>query len=134
VALTFLPCDSAYTHHHLRRDVYRRVIGIGLPWTGRYIAPTAHVTIARFIDADVVSRVGMQGWVEGLEELRAECRQWQGQWRLSEGVTEVLPGARGTAAATPCDIHPTVDHIPCIATARTAGSEGLRRRGGRGRT
>ena len=94
VALTFLPCDDTYTFHHLRRDVYARVADIGLAWTGRYIAPTAHITIARFIDGGFPSRPGlsMPQWVDGLEQLRAECRHWDGRWVLSEGFAEVSTG------------------------------------------
>ncbi|RAL15074.1 60S ribosomal eL42 domain-containing protein [Aspergillus homomorphus CBS 101889] len=41
--------DDEYTYHHLRRDVSAQVAAIGLPMKPRYIAPSAHVTIARFI-------------------------------------------------------------------------------------
>ncbi|OJK03377.1 hypothetical protein ASPACDRAFT_111122 [Aspergillus aculeatus ATCC 16872] len=41
--------DDQYTYHHLRRDVSAQIAAIGLPMKPRYIAPSAHITIARFI-------------------------------------------------------------------------------------
>ncbi|PYH45822.1 60S ribosomal eL42 domain-containing protein [Aspergillus saccharolyticus JOP 1030-1] len=41
--------DDQYTYHHLRRDVSAQIAAIGLPMKPRYIAPSAHLTIARFI-------------------------------------------------------------------------------------
>ncbi|KAE8383527.1 RNA ligase/cyclic nucleotide phosphodiesterase [Aspergillus bertholletiae] len=61
IALSFVPGagdvadavhDDRYTYHHLRRDLYATVARRNFPVTARYIAPSAHVTIARFITQD----------------------------------------------------------------------------------
>ncbi|KAJ5747183.1 uncharacterized protein N7511_008879 [Penicillium nucicola] len=44
--------DDQYTYHHLRRDVFDMVRAAGIPVASRYIVPSAHVTIARFITQD----------------------------------------------------------------------------------
>ncbi|KAJ5880591.1 RNA ligase/cyclic nucleotide phosphodiesterase [Penicillium subrubescens] len=61
LALSFAPAagegasdghDDQYTYHHLRRDIFDLVRQTGLPVASRYIVPSAHVTIARFINQD----------------------------------------------------------------------------------
>ncbi|OQD85120.1 hypothetical protein PENANT_c011G05513 [Penicillium antarcticum] len=44
--------DDQYTYHHLRRDIFDMVRKAGIPVASRYIVPSAHVTIARFITQD----------------------------------------------------------------------------------
>jgi hypothetical protein len=41
--------DDHYTYHHLRRDIFDMVRKTGIPVASRYIVPSAHITIARFI-------------------------------------------------------------------------------------
>lgn len=64
MALTFVPAagetsdaqrnieDETYTYHHLRRDIFDMVRAAGIPVASRYIVPSAHLTIARFITQD----------------------------------------------------------------------------------
>lgn len=64
LALSFVPAageglagdfdghDDQYTYHHLRRDIFDLVRQTDLPVASRYIVPSAHVTIARFINHD----------------------------------------------------------------------------------
>ncbi|GAQ47187.1 unnamed protein product [Aspergillus niger] len=64
MALSFVPAageetttahnvdDDGYTYHHLRRDVSSIVTATGLQMKPRYIALSAHITIARFITRD----------------------------------------------------------------------------------
>ncbi|KAJ5770695.1 uncharacterized protein N7511_002746 [Penicillium nucicola] len=64
VALSFLPAaadgtsstyggkDDTFTYHHLRRDLYDIVTRSGCPISARYTLPSAHVTIARFVQPD----------------------------------------------------------------------------------
>ncbi|KAJ5997761.1 hypothetical protein N7522_009421, partial [Penicillium canescens] len=61
MALSFVPAagepstkrsgghDDHYTYHHLRRDIFDMVRKTGIPVASRYIVPSAHITIARFI-------------------------------------------------------------------------------------
>ncbi|KAJ5160598.1 RNA ligase/cyclic nucleotide phosphodiesterase [Penicillium canariense] len=62
LALSFVPAASEgstgsareygdhYTYHHLRRDIFDMVRQTKVPVASRYIVPSAHVTIARFIN------------------------------------------------------------------------------------
>lgn len=63
MALSFLPAageslpagrtaeDDAYSYHHLRRDLYE-LASKHVKVESRYVVPSAHLTIARFIYAD----------------------------------------------------------------------------------
>ncbi|CAG8903749.1 unnamed protein product [Penicillium egyptiacum] len=44
--------NQHYTYHHLRRDVFDMVRQTKVPVASRYIVPSAHLTIARFISQD----------------------------------------------------------------------------------
>ncbi|KZV68240.1 hypothetical protein PENSPDRAFT_634639 [Peniophora sp. CONT] len=53
LVLKFLPMAETkddYTYHHLRRDIFDRVSETGLVMKPRYVVPSAHLTVARFID------------------------------------------------------------------------------------
>lgn len=65
MALTFVPAagpdgpdtqssdkDETYSYHHLRRDISEMVRMAGISVASRYIAPSAHLTIARFVTQD----------------------------------------------------------------------------------
>lgn len=100
IALSFLPAagealsggrsmqDDAYTYHHLRRDLYTLCSSTGVKVDSRYVVPSAHLTIGRFIDASDFAREGgsdtsspdptkVKALVEKLEEinerLQKEC-------------------------------------------------------------
>lgn len=58
LALSYLPAagetgrpetEDAYTYHHLRRDLYNKAQATGVKVASRYVIPSAHLTIARFI-------------------------------------------------------------------------------------
>ncbi|KAF4153585.1 hypothetical protein CNMCM6069_000600 [Aspergillus lentulus] len=73
MALTFVPAagetsdaqrnieDETYTYHHLRRDIFDMVRAAGIPVASRYIVPSAHLTIARFITQDGFIRQDVAG-------------------------------------------------------------------------
>ncbi|QIW94894.1 hypothetical protein AMS68_000412 [Peltaster fructicola] len=57
-ALSFLPAagepgrtaeEYAYSYHHLRRDIFNKVEAAGLKVGSRYVVPSAHLTIGRYI-------------------------------------------------------------------------------------
>lgn len=62
IALTFVPAagedlpagrtvqDDAYTHSHLRRDLFAECEKARVEVASRYIVETAHLTVARFVD------------------------------------------------------------------------------------
>lgn len=94
LALSFLPAageglpeDTAanaddYTYHHLRRDIYGLCKSAGVEVASRYVVPSAHLTIARFVtqkdisseDGNGVDRGKIEGLVGKLEEINAELR------------------------------------------------------------
>lgn len=61
LALSFVPAagealpngravqNDEYTYHHLRRDVYALASKSGAPVDSRYVVPSSHLTIARFL-------------------------------------------------------------------------------------
>lgn len=77
-----------FTYHHLRRDIYNKVVAAGVKPVSRYAVPSAHLTIGRFInqngflleedggtgktvfDHDKVKKV-----VEKIEELNARLQE-----------------------------------------------------------
>ncbi|CAG7949021.1 unnamed protein product [Penicillium nalgiovense] len=73
LALSFVPaagecleaeCSSDkehYTYHHLRRDIFDMVRHTKVPVASRYIVPSAHLTIARFISQDGFLATGSDG-------------------------------------------------------------------------
>ncbi|KAL3457490.1 RNA ligase/cyclic nucleotide phosphodiesterase [Aspergillus heterothallicus] len=85
MALSFLPAageptnqlvyDDAYSYHHLRRDLADQILRSGITLGARYVVPSAHVTVARFvsqIESDVESVMRL---VERLEKVNAMLRE-----------------------------------------------------------
>ena len=123
VALSFVPTSGAdsvdpeksYTYHHLRRDLHGLCQEAGVAVQSRYIVPSAHLTIGRFvtqhdftdtmeaqasIDADKVKR-----WVARIEQINQWLREtlWsvddkeanlQGEWTV--GQEKGLDCCKGT--------------------------------------
>lgn len=90
IALSFLPASDqgltgtpgniadAYTYHHLRRDLYDLCSSTGVAVASRYTAPSAHLTIARFITqqgfardetGEIVDRTYTEKWIKLLTNL-----------------------------------------------------------------
>ncbi|KAJ3043485.1 Ureidoglycolate lyase [Rhizophlyctis rosea] len=60
--------NDAYTYHHLRRDLFRIVTASGTAVESRYVVPSAHITLARFLtsaDHDTVAK--RERWVAVIE-------------------------------------------------------------------
>lgn len=94
IALSFLPAAGeglpeekaadvdTYTYHHLRRDMYGLCRSAGVEVASRYVVPSSHLTIARFVtqkdisseDGKGVDRGKIEGLVGQLEEINAELR------------------------------------------------------------
>ena len=63
-----VPDSDAYTYHHLRRDLFAQATRAGVKVGSRYVVPSAHLTIARFVkrqDFDVERFVKV---IEGVNE------------------------------------------------------------------
>lgn len=120
IALSFLPAagegpgrsvaDDRYTYHHLRRDIYNLCCKAGVTVDSRYVVPSSHLTIGRFITSKDMSRDGtdladdsspdpekMKKWVEEIEEINQWLRDeyWpkdedqsssdtKGEWRVGK--------------------------------------------------
>ena len=76
--------SDGYTYHHLRRDVHAAVRDVGLEVASRYVTPSAHLTICRFINSEDLSTRDQSGsggvavdhaqvskFVETIEEINA---------------------------------------------------------------
>ncbi|KAJ7081883.1 RNA ligase/cyclic nucleotide phosphodiesterase [Mycena belliarum] len=48
-ALSFLPVADTYTYHHFRRDLFDIAHKAGAELQSRYVFPSAHLTVGRFI-------------------------------------------------------------------------------------
>ena len=113
IALSFLPAAGegllkekvadadAYTYHHLRRDVYGLSKATGVEVASRYVVPSSHLTIARFVtqtdiqanDSNAVDHGKVERLVRNLEEINLElrARTWvedsltsAGSWTVGE--------------------------------------------------
>ncbi|OBT96282.1 transport between ER and Golgi ATPase protein [Pseudogymnoascus verrucosus] len=86
VALSFVPvADEKYSYHHLRRDLFALTAGTGVEVGSRYVVPSAHATLGRFIYAeDHDSTEKMERWVEGIEKIN----QWLEETYWGEGGLE----------------------------------------------
>ena len=113
IALSFLPAagedlpeekaanTDTYTYHHLRRDMYGLCKSAGVEVASRYVVPSSHLTVARFVaQKDISSKDGrgldhgkIEGLVSKLEEINAELRSkyWsegslrsEGSWTVGE--------------------------------------------------
>lgn len=105
IALSFVPAagealpsnrtatDDAYTYHHLRRDVYSLVRDAGVEVGSRYVAPSAHLTIGRFITNsdfftdDRIDGEKMRRLVDVIDEVNGwlEAEYWPKEGRIKEG-------------------------------------------------
>ncbi len=49
------PQEDEYTYHHLRRDLYEMSKATGVEVASRYVVPSAHLTVARFVSQAATS-------------------------------------------------------------------------------
>ena len=86
IALTFLPAageeapeglrhQDSFTYHHLRRDVYDLCKGTGVEVASRYVVPSAHLTIARFVNQDLHRDGKVPVLIELLESINDDLRR-----------------------------------------------------------
>jgi hypothetical protein len=87
VALSFLPAageslpssktyeertkeDDRFTYHHLRRDLFNIAIASGVSIDSRYVVPSSHITVGRFLTQDDHDSKGkMEKWFEKIKEI-----------------------------------------------------------------
>ncbi|KAH7026003.1 60S ribosomal protein L44 [Microdochium trichocladiopsis] len=71
--------DDNYTYHHLRRDLWNTSKDAGLQIDSRYVVPSAHITLGRYLtDADHDTPEKRASWVAAIDEVNAwlEAEVW----------------------------------------------------------
>ena len=117
LALSFVPAageglmggrtaqDDKYTYHHLRRDLFNRCRDTGVSVDSRYVVPSAHLTIGRFIqrkdfeDGDAFDPRKMQAFVNKIDNINAWLQKefWpkSGDGQIPDGGDWVLGEEQG---------------------------------------
>jgi hypothetical protein len=117
IALSFVPAagegvsdhgNDSFTYHHLRRDLYGICKRHGTAVDSRYVVPSSHLTIARFVDnapfmkttegsESTIDPVKVQKLIAKIEEINAwlEDKYWPkgpnepipegGEWIVGQG-------------------------------------------------
>ena len=102
LALSFLPAaaeggqtghDDTYTYHHLRRDLFTNVSATGVKVASRYVIPSAHLTIGRFIkkgDFETSDGLVDHSKVAALIKTIEDINEWlqQEYWPSESGIKE----------------------------------------------
>lgn len=100
LALSYLPAagepsrdaeEDSYTYHHLRRDLLTNAQATGVKVASRYVIPSAHLTIGRFItkrDFETEDGEVDHARVEKLIAAIEEVNQWlrAEYWPTAEGI------------------------------------------------
>ncbi|WPH00150.1 Hypothetical protein R9X50_00297300 [Acrodontium crateriforme] len=104
LALSFLPAvneldntqksaEADYTYHHLRRDLYTQAEQAGVKVASRYVIPSSHLTIGRFITKqDFETSDGktdaskIQSLVERIEEINTWLKEEY--WPSGNGIKD----------------------------------------------
>jgi hypothetical protein len=61
-----------YTYHHLRRDLYAIARSTDVIIESRYVVPSAHITIGRFlVQTDHATHEEIDTWIRGVEDINA---------------------------------------------------------------
>ncbi|KAI0892195.1 RNA ligase/cyclic nucleotide phosphodiesterase [Annulohypoxylon nitens] len=93
-AVKVLKQGDGYTYHHLRRDVWERAKEAGVTVQSRYIVPSAHITLGRYLtDEDHATPELRRKWVDAIDEMNAwlETEVWDkpgaelvGEWVVGQ--------------------------------------------------
>jgi hypothetical protein len=109
VALSFLPAageslspgrtldDDKYTYHHLRRDLYNLSESTGVKIESRYVVPSSHITVGRFLTQDDHKGEKMKTWIALIEEINAwlEREFWPRDGAIKEGGEWIVGQEKG---------------------------------------
>ncbi|KAJ9141802.1 DNA repair protein RecO [Pleurostoma richardsiae] len=64
--------NDGYTYHHLRRDVFTLAETTGVNIASRYVVPSAHITLGRYLTQDDhATPEARRRWVETIDEINA---------------------------------------------------------------
>ncbi|KAK5661697.1 hypothetical protein OQA88_9797 [Cercophora sp. LCS_1] len=75
---------DAYTYHHLRRDVFRKAQATGVDIASRYVVPSAHITLGRYLtQEDHAAPEQRQRWIQAIDEIN----EWLERevWDMTDG-------------------------------------------------
>jgi hypothetical protein len=77
--------DDSYSYHHLRRDAFDLVRATGVDIASRYVVPSAHITLGRYLGQEDHATPEMrEAWTRTIDEVNA--------W-LEEEVWDTADGA-----------------------------------------
>jgi hypothetical protein len=86
--------SDSYTYHHLRRDIFDLVHRTGVDVTSRYVVPSAHITLGRYLSEDDHATPELRrAWVRTIDQindwLEAETwgeknGSWIGEWVVGQ--------------------------------------------------
>ncbi len=68
-----------FTYHHLRRDLFNIAKKTGVSIDSRYVVPSSHITVGRFLTQEDHEGEGkMAAWIEKIEEINEwlEDKYW----------------------------------------------------------
>jgi hypothetical protein len=89
--------DDRFTYHHLRRDLFNIAKATGVSIDSRYVVPSSHITLGRFLTQDDHdSPEKMERFIKKIEEINAwlEEEYWpkdggerreDGEWIVGQG-------------------------------------------------
>jgi hypothetical protein len=103
LALSFLPAageasrsldEDKYSYHHLRRDLFTQAAAGGVKVGSRYVVPSAHLTIARFIKKQDFE---MEAFMRVVDELNEwlEKEFWPAESGIKDGGEWVVGEEKG---------------------------------------
>ena len=113
LALSFLPAagengrspsEDGYTYHHLRRDLFSKAQSTGVKVASRYVIPSAHLTIGRFIkEQDFEAADGsvdhetVKKLIDAIEEINEwlEREYWPKDGRIKDGGEWIVGEEKG---------------------------------------
>ncbi|KAK0707595.1 RNA ligase/cyclic nucleotide phosphodiesterase [Lasiosphaeris hirsuta] len=62
--------SDVYTYHHLRRDVFELVQATGVEVDSRYVVPSAHITLGRYLtQADHETAEARERWIRAIDDV-----------------------------------------------------------------
>ncbi|KAK0702626.1 RNA ligase/cyclic nucleotide phosphodiesterase [Apiosordaria backusii] len=83
-----------YSYHHLRRDVFDEAHATGVPIGSRYVVPSAHITLGRYLtQADHETPEQREQWIQAIDNLNSwlESEVWDveggefiGEWIVGQ--------------------------------------------------
>ncbi|KAK4191162.1 RNA ligase/cyclic nucleotide phosphodiesterase [Podospora australis] len=86
--------NDKYTYHHLRRDVFEAARATGVEIASRYVVPSAHITLGRYLtQANHQTPEQRQIWIRAIEDINAwlESEVWDvtggeysGEWIVGQ--------------------------------------------------